>query len=361
MNCIQNIKATSIPHDVFIKMTKLYEAMGMNDYYDDHFSKNLDYYKHKSAEDNAKDFFKLFVPDFKPITQNRLQTLLLDSSVANNRSEQLFKNILVVFRKIHYDSYEKFQLNLAEIRELISYIFKDVIEIPRYRKFTKKKALFESQTISLREVLEKYLEDVNRIVKDKSIEPMFLYVNFMIDFINMKIFDFKYNEIIGTLLFYVLMIENGLRVSYFIGFFPKLITMKDSYFKLLHQSSFQWDEGLADVMPLTKFFIRIYQQMYEDIKDLSREFKFDNEANVLKTDYVENIILKMPETFSKKDIRNKYPHVSDSTINRTLQRLQEEDKIRSLGKGRSAKWVKMIENYDIEGQLKLYLGEEEDK
>ena len=359
MNCIKNIKATSIPHDVFIKMTQLYKSMGMNDYYDVHFSKNLDYYKHKTAEDNAKAFYALFLPDFKVISNHRLQALTLESSVASNRSEQLFKNILLVFRKIHYQSYERFHLNSVEIRELISYIFTDVMEIPKYRKFVKKRSLLDSQTLSLREVLDKYIDDLEKIEKEKVIEPIFLYLNFMIDFVNMKIFDFKYNEIIGTLIFYILMIENDLRVSHFIGFFPKFQTKKDLYFKLLHQSSFQWEEGLADVMPMTHFIIKIYQSMYDDLKDLAREFEFDNESTLLKTDFVENIILKMPETFSKKDIRKKYPHVSDSTINRTLQRLQEEDKIRSLGKGRGAKWVKMIENYDIEGQLKLYLGDEE--
>jgi hypothetical protein len=339
-------------------MTSLYQQIGMNDYYDEHFSKSLDFYKHKTAEDNARDFFKLFVPDFKPIAQSRFQSLALDSSRPNNRSEQLYKNILLVFRKIHYQSHEAFQLNLIEIRELIAYIFKDVIDMPKYRKFTKKKSLFNEQTISLREILETYLEDINKLIKEKTIEPIFLYVNFMVDFINMRIFDFKYNDIIGTLIFYILMLEQGLKASHFIGFFPKLYTRKDRYFNLLNQSSYQWEEGLADVVPLTLFFIQIYGLMYEDLNDLSRDLKFDQDLNILKTDFVENIVLKMPETFSKKDIRKKYPHVSDSTINRTLKRLQDENKIRSLGKGRSAKWVKIIENDDIEGQLKLFLGDD---
>jgi hypothetical protein len=333
--------------------------MGMNDYYDDHFKKNLEYYKHKSAEDNAKAFFQLFANDFKAIPRSRFESLSLDSSTANNKSEQLYKNILTVFRKIHYDSYERFQLNVVEIRELINYLFKDVCDLPRYRKFSKKKSLFNAQTVSLREVLENYLDQVNKLIDESTIEPMFLFVNFMVDYINMKIYDFEYNDIIAILIFYILMIDNDMRVSYYIGFFPKLITKKDQFLKFVQQTSFQWDDGLSDVMPLLKFLIAIYKEMYEDIRDLSRDFEFDKETTILKTDFVENIILKMPETFSKKDIRKKYPHVSDSTINRTLKRLQEEDKIRSLGKGRSAKWVKIIENDDVKGQLKLFLNEKE--
>jgi len=358
MNCIKHIKATSIPHDMLIKMTDLYQQMGMNDYYEDMFAKKLDFYKHKTAEENAKAFYQMFLDDFKPIASSRMHSLTLESSSANNRSEQLFKNILGVFRKIHYASYEGFELQVAEIRELVHYMFQDVIDIPKYRTLTKKKSLFNSKSYSLREQFETYLHDVEHLVKSKEIEPIFLYTNVLVDFINMKVFDFKYNDLVGTLMYYILLIESGLSVSYLVSFFPKLLLDKDRYFKLLKESSFQWEEGLSDVMPLTKYMIKIYQRMYDDVKDMSRDIQFEQETPILKTDFIENIILKMPETFSKQDIRKKHPHVSDSTINRTLKRLQDEDKIRSLGKGRSAKWVKIIHSHEDQEQLKFNLDDE---
>ena len=151
------------------------------------------------------------------------------------------------------------------------------------------------------------------------------------------------------------MIDAGLDVSYYVSFFPKLLLKKDEYLKLLHQSSFRWNEGLSEVMPLIKFMISVYDEMYQDLEVLVRDIHFESDLSIKKTDFVENIILKMPETFSKQDIRKKHPHVSDSTINRTLKRLQEEDKIRSLGKGRSAKWVKIMNQENKSGQLKFRL------
>ena len=357
MKCIETIKTTSIPHDVFINTTTLYKDMGLNEYYDVLFAKRLEYYKHKTAEDNAKSFYQLFVPDFKSLTKSRKESLTLESSVANNRSEQLFKNILEVFRKIHYDSYESFNLNLAEVRELVALLFKDVIDLPKYRRIDGSNSLFRMDKNSLREVFEKYLETVDALLKEASIEPILLFVNFMVDFINMEVYECKYNEIIGVLILYILMIENGLDVSFYISFFPKLILVKEEFFKTLRQSSYQWEEGLSEVMPLVKYLINIYQSMYDDLKDLARDLQYDKEMTVLKSDYIENIILKMPETFSKQDIRKKHPLVSDSTINRTLKRLQDDNVIRSLGKGRSAKWVKIIDNKSDKGQLKLHLGD----
>ena len=43
---------------------------------------------------------------------------------------------------------------------------------------------------------------------------------------------------------------------------------------------------------------------------------------------------------TKSEIQKMHPNVSSKTIERTLDRLQEEGKIESLGTGRSAKWMK---------------------
>ena len=358
MNCMKNIQSTPLPHDLFLKTARLYKSMGMDVYYDGLFEKKKDFYTHKTAEENAKAFYQFFVPDFKPIPPSRLHQLTLDSSTAHSKSEQLFKNILLVFQKIHYDSYESFELNLAETRELLHYLFKDVRDYPKYRTKKNKESLFNSKKTSYREIYESYLDDVQKVLNKDSVEPIFLYANFLVDFINLKVYDFDYNHLLGSLIFYILMIESGLNVSYYISFFPKLLLKKESYLKLLHQSSFQWEEGLSEVVPLTKFMIDIYESMYEDLEEISRDIHFEKDMSILKTDFIENIILKMPETFSKRDIRKKNPHVSDSTINRTLKRLQEENKIRSLGKGRSAKWVKIIDQSYEKGQLKFQLDDQ---
>ncbi|MCF7923667.1 MAG: hypothetical protein K9L64_01020 [Candidatus Izimaplasma sp.] len=359
MNCIKTIERTAIPHDVFLKTTKLYKEIGKNEYYQGFFTKSLDFYKRKTAEDNARYFYQLFVDDFKTISRSRFDSLALDSATPNNKSEQLYKNILQIFRRIHYQSYDKFNLELAEIRGLIGLLFKDIIETPKYRRITQKKSFFNTDIKSMREVFEKYLTEVNKLIESNQFEPIFLYVNFLIDFINMKVFDFNYNDLVGSLIFYIIMLEHDLKVSHFISFFGKLVFEKEEYIKLLHKSSYQWDEGLAEVMPLTKFFIKIYQQMYDDLASLARDYEYDENLSISKSDYIENTILKMPKTFSKNDIRKKHPLISDSTINRTLKRMQEDNIIRALGKGRKAKWVKIIENEDYKGQMKLNLGEKD--
>lgn len=59
-----------------------------------------------------------------------------------------------------------------------------------------------------------------------------------------------------------------------------------------------------------------------------------------KSTRVEEFIEKKIGYFAKEDIRNACPDVSESTINRFLNKLKEEKKIAPSGKGRNARWKK---------------------
>ena len=74
----------------------------------------------------------------------------------------------------------------------------------------------------------------------------------------------------------------------------------------------------------------------------------------LKSDNVESTIYKLPEFFTKDDVRRANPNVSDATINRILNKLRDDGVIMPLGTGRSAKWRK---NPDNEVPLSRYFGD----
>ena len=82
-------------------------------------------------------------------------------------------------------------------------------------------------------------------------------------------------------------------------------------------------------------------EVYERIEKLLRDYTFDTSLN--KGDDVENTILKLEGIFTKEHIRKRHPFVSDSTIDRTLKKLRDENVIKPLSTGRSAKWIKIAE------------------
>ncbi len=363
MNCIKTIKRNPIPADVFLKTTKLYYQMGKNDYYESLFDASYEHISKSVADADAYAFFKIFFPELK-VTESRFRTLLLDSTVPKNQSEQIYQNLVAIFRHIHEANTEPFELTVVEINDLVRILFKDASAGTKvqYRRFnTHSHSLLAKESGSMREKLEELISEYNKVKKEAIFEPLILNVNFTVDFLNMDIYTGDKNPMIAILVLYILMVQEGFIVSHYVSFFAKTHLYKDELFESLSRSKFQWEEGLSEIMPIVRFFIRNYMELYQNLSDKARDFEYESQLVISKSDYIENTILKLGEVFAKDEIRERHPLISESTINRTLKRLQDENKIRPLGKGRSAKWIKLVKSpkkINFQEQLHLNLGED---
>ncbi|MFO7176718.1 hypothetical protein QJS77_14905, partial [Enterococcus faecium] len=59
-----------------------------------------------------------------------------------------------------------------------------------------------------------------------------------------------------------------------------------------------------------------------------------------KTVRIRRFVESRISPFTKTDVRNACPDISEATINRVLRELRDEGVIASSGLGRSAKWIK---------------------
>ena len=90
---------------------------------------------------------------------------------------------------------------------------------------------------------------------------------------------------------------------------------------------------------------KLIGEAYNQLDGLIKNLYFAKRA--YKSDVIEETIYKkMPKYFTKDDIRRFHPDASDSTINRILFKLRDEQIIMPLGKGRSARWMKLIHDDD---------------
>ncbi len=363
MNCLANLSRTPIPNDVFMQSLKLYFQMGRNDVYEELFRDNMDFISTQVASEEAMAFFRLFFSEYR-LPESRLKNLQLDSSVARNKGETLYKNIVAVFRMIHNPKAEPFHLNVTEINDLVKLMFYNVYPPEKlgYRKIeSKKHQLIASESLSLREQLEELIRRLMEIRKTKLYEPLFLELNFFVDFAQMQIYKFAENHVIGLVVFYIMAMQENVIASKYIPFFNKILLNKEEFLRAFDKTRFGWSEGFAEIMPLHRFMLNIYHELYLELQEYARDYEYESRLEISKSDYIENTIDKLPEVFQKEDIRIKHPFISDSTINRTLKRMQEENKIRPLGKGRSARWIKLYHKetgkYKPQ-QLNLDLGDE---
>lgn len=361
MNCIKNIKNNPVPYDVFLLTTKLYYQMGKNDYYTSLFSESYVHISNNCAQQDAYAFFKIFFPEYS-VSSSRLRTLLLDSTQPKNTAETIYKNLVYIFRHIKEKGVEPFTLNVTEINDLVKLLFSNASkEKIQYRRLKKSSyELFSNESTSLREKLESLILEFEKLNKEEIFEPLILNMNFMVDYINMEVYTGNRNDLVGVLILYILMIQQGFIVCNYESFFAKLYLYNEEFKTALSKSKFQWSDGLAEIMPLLRLFIKIYTELYYDLSARARDFEYESSLEISKTDYIENTIMKLGEVFAKDEIRERHPLISDSTINRTLKRLQEENKVRPLGKGRSAKWIRLVKQpkkINFHEQLNLDLGD----
>jgi len=343
VNCIHSLSRLPIPGDIFIQTLKLYYQMGRNEEYERLFGPNDEVIGQQVAGADAMAFFRLFFAEYK-VPESRLRTLQLSSTVAKNKGETQYKNIVTIFQMIHSRSAQPFHLNVTEVNDLVKLLFAGVYPADKfqYRKMdNKKKTLISQEGSSLREQLETLIELTGEGKKHGNYEPLFLHLNFMVDFLNMEIYRYLPGDVIAVLVYYLLSMQDGMISFSYLSFFNKLLLNKDEFKAALEKTRFGWSEGYSEIMPLERFYLRIYHELYIDLQEYARDYDYEKNLEISKSDYIENTIDKLPEVFQKEDIRTRHPFISDSTINRTLSRMQSENKIRPLGKGRSAKWVKL--------------------
>ncbi|MFP4287276.1 MAG: hypothetical protein ACLFRI_06205 [Candidatus Izemoplasmataceae bacterium] len=354
MHCLNNMRYVKIPNDVIKLYLNIYPFIGRNQ---DMLQSVKNDYDVLVAETIRSDAYFLSRMLNLKIKDSRYKSLLTKDVQAKTKDEQLLKNIVKAFEKIH-KSTDTFSLYVSEIYDLLKFIYKDVDDEKTlyYAKTEKKKddvkSLLSSAYPTKRESLEALIKDFLTLKKQDDYEISLLIINFYIDFINLKPFT-KHNDVIGLLLLYILLITNQYQSLHLSSLFELFHKQSTKFNKYILDASQNWSTGLADTIPLHRFLLELLLESYKQLHELLRNYTFDQQTN--KSDYIENTINKLEEVFTKEDIRLKHPTISDSTINRTLKRLRDEKKIRPLGKGRSAKWMKLYPTNKkaVYDQLKL--------
>lgn len=340
MNCMENLKRTQIPNDVMMKYIKLYKSIGVNRFNHEILTGDYDAMVLQTVRNDTYFFAKTFQIN---VTDARFKSLIYKNVKPKNKDEKLINNLKSAFIKIHKET-SSFELLVTEVQDLMKFLYTDIISNTKmqFRKIERKDRnvnLLNSKYTSTRESIDYLIQLFNEAVKENNYEVSFIIMSFYIDFIKIKPFVAK-NEEIGILLMYILLLTNGFEVFEYISFMEKIYKSKAVFENVVLQSSFNWEVGYPQIVPLHTFVINVALDSYQTLNFLVRDYEFDKQLN--KSNNVENTISKLDDTFTKDDIRNIHPYISDSTINRTLKRLRDEEKIRPLGKGRSAKWIKLI-------------------
>ncbi len=339
MKCLENLFRAQIPNETVMEYLQLYKQIGKNEYIANVFEQDLDVMIRQTVRKDTYYFLKYF--EIK-VSDTRFKNLVDKEVKPKNRNEQFIKNLAKAFSKIHAESMH-FELFATEAQDLLKFLYGDMLSSKKmqFRKLKKNphaSNIWSIKVSNTRDILDQMVQLYKRAFQHPEYEASYVILAFYIDFLHVKPFEEK-NEEIAILLMYLLLLESDYGVYDYISFFEIIYKNKERFNEALVQAGFNWELGFSLLLPLHEFIVQSTIDAYEKLEYLVRDYQFDSKLN--KSDNVENTINKLDEVFSKDEIRAIHPYISDSTINRTLKRLREENKIRPLGKGRSAKWIKL--------------------
>ena len=335
MSAIDRAFNLSYPYEVVLKYIELYKMVGESEIDISELSPHYSVYHEIVRKEDIESLFTMYFKNPK-VTSSRMSNII-DSTQnlqMRNIDETYLNNLVRIFNMIYSSS--KFELSVNEIIDLESQLSTNINKSKGLKRANKGE-------ISYRERLESIINAYHLGLKSGKTEVQYLNTSFLVDFIKLSPF-YDNNELIGIIIFYVLLINTDITSFAYSSFFKKLKAKEEDYKKFLNISFYMYDEGMTNISELFKFFLEIEIESYKDLRTLRRGMEQDKVLK--KSSGVETVIYKLPSTFKKEDIRRLMPTVSDSTIDRVLSQMQEEGKITSIGRGRSAAWVRLDNSYE---------------
>lgn len=343
MFTLDAINHVRIPNDIIGRYLELYRFIGRNQETLQVVKPDFETLIEQTITSDAYFFAQFFALD---VSDARFRQILIKNVQPKNRSERFLSNLKSALHRVHRNT-DTFELIDTEIHDMLKFLYKDV-DSDEALHFAKSKAK-DRRTVNLlasghktkREALGNLVDSYHRAKRTTEYEHSLLAVDFYIDFIHLAPFK-HHNPLIALFTLYILLLSYDYKAFHLSSFFEKLYKQRAAFEKAREAASRNWSEGLADTLGLHRFILDIALESYKEAHEMVRNYAYDKQHN--KSDYIENTINKLEEVFSKEDIRRAHPTVSDSTINRALARMRDEKKIRPLGKGRGAKWMKLYQS-----------------
>ena len=184
--------------------------------------------------------------------------------------------------------------------------------------------------------LDKICEEYNRVIGNMEVEPLIIIPIFIHDFLCIHPFN-DGNGRMSRLLTTLLLYRNGFYVGKYISLEAKIAKNKDLYYNVLSQAQHGWHEGNEDVVPFIKYLLGTILAAYKDFED---RFSLV-ETKLPALEMVRQASMYKIGRFNKQDIRELFPTLSNSSIEKAFRDLISLGEIRKEGKGKSTYYYRL--------------------
>lgn len=282
-------------------------------------------------------------------TNTRLKQLLSDKTTPKNRDEEEIAGYKDALNVIH-ESFEYIPMTANYILQLHKILyshsgksiggkFKNVQNYITLTENGKESILFTPLAPYETPVaIENICNEFNIAISKCEVDPLILIPVFIHDFLCIHPFsdgNGRMSRLLTTLLLY----RNGFMVGKYISLESKIAKNKNAYYAALEKAQVGWNEGKEDVIPFIKYLLGTIIAAYRDFED---RMVLVNESNSA-IDMVRKAVANKIGKFTKMDIVEMCPSLSNSSVESSLKKLTQEGVIQKKGASRVTYYVKTNE------------------
>lgn len=278
----------------------------------------------------------------------RLNALMKESTTPRNRAEEEIAGYREVLKLVH-ENYEY----MTPTDNLILQMHRDLYRfsasghggkykatentIDELDEQGKRRVRFQPlPSVETPEAMSNLCTERQNAEQQEEIDPVILSALFVLDFLCIHPFT-DGNGRMSRLFMLLLLYRSGYMVGKYISLEKLIENTKETYYQVLQESSSGWHEGQNSTQPFVRYYLQIILAAY---KDFSERFDAGTAKGVTKTDRISKLLAGSLARWTKSDIREHYPDISDATIELTLAKLLREDEITKIGekKGTAYTW-----------------------
>ena len=335
----------SLPVNIYHTIAKIHEYKGKQELYvknyPDVLDKMIDVAKIQSTK-SSNAIEGIYTNDA------RLNELMNKKAEPRNRNEEEIAGYRHVLDIIH-ENYAYIEFNKNDILTLHNQLYSYSYVNYKGKFKTLDNTIMEVDALGNRKVrfqpvssfetenyFNKMVEAYNKAVKE-NIPALILIPVLIHDFLCIHPFD-DGNGRMSRLLTLLLLYKFGYFVGRYISIEMLIEDSKESYYEELKRSSEKWHTGENDEIPFIRYMLGVLLKAYEECDD---RFNLIGNEKLTSPERVLSVIQMSLEPLSKKDIMILCPDISQRTIERALKELNDNNKIKQVGSGRSTKYIRV--------------------
>lgn len=285
-------------------------------------------------------------------SDDRLKALVKDKTLPKSRDEQEIAGYRDVLNTIH-ESYEHIPPKPSIILQLHRDLYKfegynvggkyktgdNIIEEEdeQGNKFVRFKPVPAWETA---ESVDNLCKAFDVAISGDQVDPLLLIPMFILDFLCIHPFN-DGNGRMSRLFTLLLLYRAGYIVGKYISIEKLIETTKDSYYECLQKSSIMWHENKNDYAPFVKYMLGVILAAY---REFTSRVNLLTTAGFTKPDRIREFIKETLGTVTKSQILERFPDISQTTVQRTLNDLVQSGEIIKISGGRYTKYTWNREN-----------------